>query len=75
MSKRLSKSMRLSRKLRVTSGIGEAWYYIDHGGMNVFVARERGQSAANCFTISASKMRRALAIIDRERLAADKEGR
>jgi hypothetical protein len=64
MSKDLTKKMLNSRKVRMTSGSGEAWFYISPSGLEVCVASAPNQPADNSFTISKHQMRTALAAID-----------
>lgn len=62
----LSKPMLKSRKPKMTSGPGEAWFYVGPKGLEVCVANFKGNAASNCFTITKAQLFRAIQIIQED---------
>jgi hypothetical protein len=60
----LSEPMLKSRKARMTSGNGEAWFYISPNGLEVEVSDVPRSVSAHSFTISVAQLRRALEVIE-----------
>ena len=60
---KLSKEMLKSRKPKMTSGPGEAWFYVSPNGLEVCVAEAKGMASIHCFTITRNQIYRAMQII------------
>lgn len=64
MSDNLSDPMLRARKASMTSGPGEAWFYISPKGIEVCTAERKGEASSNCFIITERQLRRAIEVID-----------
>ena len=60
----LTNAMLKPRKAKLINGRGMAWFYVTHGGLEVYMTNEEGISAKQTVFISSSQLRRALKIIN-----------
>lgn len=56
--------MRIARKPKMTSGRGEAWFYVSKDALEICVAGEKGNASDNCFAISKAQLYRAIQIME-----------
>jgi hypothetical protein len=58
--------MRIPRKPKMTSGSGEAWFYITSKGLEIRVANTKGWIADHSFVITRDQLFRAVQVIKGE---------
>ena len=61
--KDLMNAMCKVRKSRMKHGVGETWFYVTRGGIEVYISPKVGEPSTYCVVITPSQLRRALEII------------
>ena len=64
----LTNAMLKPRKAKLINGRGMAWFYVSHGGLEVYTANEEGAPSKQTVFISSSQLRRALEITTRPQM-------
>lgn len=65
--KSIPKSMLAPRQMRLAHGSGQAWFYINRSGIEVYYSLDENLAAKAAFRISVAQLKRVIAIIEAEK--------